>query len=249
MEPTTALREPRALGASGLLVALPEELGELAQRCTSRFQRGGLELLELEGVAPEGARVLAAVGGVGKVRAARAAALLCAQGIERLFIAGVCGALAKSLGPGDLVHCTRAAQTDLAVRDGRELDADRALADAWYAVAPGARGWFLTADRPVFSLWRRARLARAFAGPCVADMETAAAASVATLAGVPWAALRAVTDRADALGVAAFRKHFPVQAGRAARTLPALLERLAAVRGAQVETGDPESGAPGCFER
>jgi nucleoside phosphorylase len=91
----------------------------------------------------------------------------------------------------------------------------------------------------VLSWWRRLRLARAFAGPCVADMETAAAAAVAAAAGVPWAGLRAVTDRATIGAPAAFRLHFPAQAGRAADSLPALAawlrererERLAASGG------------------
>lgn len=215
----------------GVLAALPEELGQLA-RLAERSNlppivRAGLEMRVLE---IGGLRVLVTVGGVGKVRAARAAALLCAEGIERLFVVGVCGALRRSLAPGDLVHCTTAAQTDFAVREGRQVEADRELRGAWSCVAPGSSGWFLTADRPVFSPWRRLRLARAFAGPCVADMETAAAAGVAELAGLPWAALRAVTDRADAVGVASFRKHFPAQAGRAASTLPGLLEELGSSR-------------------
>jgi nucleoside phosphorylase len=68
--------------------------------------------------------------------------------------------------------------------------------------------------------------ARAFAGPCVAEMETAAVAAVASAAGVPWAALRAVTDRATLGGAASFRIHFQTQAARAADTVGALLERL-----------------------
>jgi nucleoside phosphorylase len=56
-------------------------------------------------------------------------------------------------------------------------------------------------------------------------METAAVAVVARAAGLPWAALRAVTDGASWLGPAAFRRHYPTQAGRAADTLAALLER------------------------
>jgi nucleoside phosphorylase len=142
------------------------------------------------------------------------------------LVVGTCGGLRQNLCPGTLVHCTRAAQVDLAVRAGREIDSDPALRAAWRAVAPGEEGWFLTADRPVLSIWRRLRLARAFAGPCVAEMETAAAAVVAQGAGVPWAALRAVTDRATLGGAAAFRIHFQTQAARAADTVGALLARL-----------------------
>jgi nucleoside phosphorylase len=145
-----------------------------------------------------------------------------------LLVVGVCGGLRQFLTPGSLVHCLTAVQADFAVRADREHASDPDLRAAWEAVAPGHTGWFLTADRPVLNLWRRLRLARAFTGPCVADMETAAAAAVASRSGIPWAALRAVTDRGTGAGLASFRAHFPVQAGRAADTVPALLARLSA---------------------
>jgi adenosylhomocysteine nucleosidase len=221
-----------------VLCALSAELGSLGERVVARRQSLGLEVLELAvGPTP----VLAAVCGVGKVQAARAATVLFAEGARRgLFVVGTCGGLKQSLVPGTLVHCTRAAQTDFVRLEGRESAPDDALLSAWQAVAPGASGWFLTADRPVLSLWRRLRLARAFAGPCVADMETAAAAAAATLAGVPWAALRTVTDRATEGGHLSFRTNFASQAGRAADTLPALLERLSGSDSA----GLPRSAGP-----
>jgi adenosylhomocysteine nucleosidase len=173
------------------------------------------------------------VSGVGKVRAAQAASLLISHGVRRgILVVGVCGGLRQSLVPGTLVHCTRAAQTDFGVRADREVQSDPILRAAWRAVVPGVEGWFLTADRPVLSLWRRLRLARAFLGPCVADMETAAAAAVASRAGVPWAALRAVTDQATGGALAGFKRHYPSQAGRCADTVPGLLRGLVPPRGA-----------------
>lgn len=210
--------------AVGILCALPEELGSLREHARRSRTRAGLAILELE---IEGRAALACVGGVGKVMAARAASLLCAEGAERaLLVVGTCGGLRSDLGPGVLVHCTIAAQVDLAHRHLREVQADARLREAWRKVLPGPQGWFLTADRPVLSLWRRLRLARAFAGPCVAEMETAAAAAVASSAGVPWAALRAVTDRASFGGGASFRVHFGSQAPRAADSIPSLLREL-----------------------
>jgi adenosylhomocysteine nucleosidase len=208
----------------GLVCALREELGGLR-----RFERSsrvvwGLELVELE---IGSAQVVACVSGVGKVQAARAATLLLTERASRaLLVVGTCGGLTRGLGPGVLVHGSRAIQTDYARREGREVECDPGLLAAWQEVAPGVAGSFLTADRPVLSLWRRLRLARAFLGPCAADMETAAVAAVARSAGVPWAALRAVTDRATAAGGLEFRLHLPQQAGRAAETVPQLLERL-----------------------
>lgn len=214
----------------GLVCALPEELGERlgAAPVLERFQ--GVELREAR---LGSATVVCAVAGVGKVRAAHgASAVLAAGGLQGLFVVGVCGGLRSSLVPGTLVHCTRAVQTDFAVRGDREFEPDAALLERWRAVAPAPAGWFLTADRPVLSLWRRLRLSRAFLGPCVADMETAAVAAVAARAGVPWAALRAVTDQATGAALASFRLHFASQAGRAADTLPALLDTLSAERNA-----------------
>jgi adenosylhomocysteine nucleosidase len=216
---------PAHAGAAfGVLCALPEELGPLADLPAERQLLAGVELRRLE---LAGSSTLAAVGGVGKARAAQAAAALIAAGAVRgLLVVGVAGALSQALAPGELVHCTRAVQADLAVRHDREFEPDAGLLAAWSALVPGSSGWFLTADRPVLSRWRRWRLRRAFRGPCVADMETAAAAAVATSAGVPWAALRAVTDRATEGALLDFKKHFPAQAGRAASTVSALLAAL-----------------------
>jgi adenosylhomocysteine nucleosidase len=209
----------------GILCALPEELGALRDKVRAPPRpTHGLEILELD---LGGRRALAVVSGIGKVAAARAATLLVEHGATRaLLVVGTCGGLTRGLVPGTLVHCTRAAQVDLAVRAGREIDSDPDLRAAWLAVAPGKEGWFLTADRPVITPWRRMRLARAFAGPCAADMETAAAACVASAAGVPWAATRCVTDGGGFGTRATFAHHYPTQAGRAADTVPALLASL-----------------------
>lgn len=208
----------------GLVCALREELGSLRERASVAERAQGLELLELQ---LGETRLLACTSGVGKVAAARAAAVLVAAGVrDGLLVGGTCGGLKRGLAPGTLVHCTRAVQADLAVREGREVASCERLRAAWRGIAEGPEGWFLTADRPVLSWWRRLRLARAFAGPAVADMETAAVAAVASAAGVPWAALRAVTDGATGFGAASFKLHYPRQAGRAADTVPLLLRSL-----------------------
>lgn len=207
----------------GVLCALPEELGSLPSQACGRRELQGLSVHEID---VDGVQLLACAGGVGKVLAARAATLLASQDIRGLLVVGTCGGLRKNLGTGTLVHCTTAFQTDLALREERSIDADPAWRAAWQALHPGPEGWFLTADRPVISPWRRLRLARAFLGPCVADMETAAAAAVARRAGLPWAALRAVTDLAGIGSARSFRRNFPIQAGRAADSVLQLASRL-----------------------
>ncbi len=220
-------RETRGAGARaalGVICALPQELGLLGQRAVRRRRVCGLEVLELD---QDDGPVRVAVAGVGKVRAARAAALLLALGDTRgLLVVGTCGGLTRGLAVGTLVHCLRTAQTDLAVREGREVEADAGWRAAWREVAPGPEAWFLTGDRPVLSRWRRRRLTRAWSGAAVADMETAAVAVVARAAGVPWAALRAVTDLAGAGGGAMFRLNLSAQGGRAADSVLPLLQRL-----------------------
>jgi adenosylhomocysteine nucleosidase len=225
MSETTQVRLPDSGGGGpvGVVCALPGELGGLRELVISEETRQGMRLLRM---ATGGSELLAVVSGIGKVRAAQAATLLLEGGARGLLVVGTCGGLRGHLGPGTLVHCTRAVQTDLAVREGREVAPSPDWLAAWQDQVPGRAGWFLTADRPVLSTWRRIRLARAFAGDCVADMETAAIAAVAEAAGTPWAALRAVTDRANLAGAASFRRHYAEQAGRAADTIPGLISRL-----------------------
>lgn len=207
-----------------VVVALPGELGPLAE--------GAVELLQVQGLRFSGAlpesggrpRVVQVVAGIGKVRAAQATSV----GIERfqprlVLSLGVCGGLKPGQRVGDFVHCERAVQADSALRQDREYAPDSAWAAAWEQAQPGRRGWFLTADRPALSPWRRLRLARAFGGSPVAEMETAAVAAVAQQAGVPWAALRVISDTLGLTRAARFRANYPTQAGRAAASLPALL--------------------------
>ncbi|MEO0649804.1 MAG: hypothetical protein AAFZ65_03895 [Planctomycetota bacterium] len=212
-------------GAIGVVVALPEELGPLAEGAHSIAVEQGLDVLQSAPV--EGQRLLLTVAGVGKVRAARAATLLIARGATRALLSvGVCGALRRAERVGDLLHCQTAIQADLALRGDRERSSDPALTAAWARVAGSSAATFLTADRPVLSPWRRLRLARAFAGPCAAEMETAAIAWVAAAAGVPWGALRAVSDDVGIGPSHGFAQNFATQAGRAAATIPALLATL-----------------------
>ena len=204
-----------------VLCALDAELGSLRSAVRARRHVQGLEILEID---VRGECVRACVGGIGKVRAAHAAAVLLAGGPARaLLVVGTCGGLVRELVPGTLVHATSAIQTDLATREGRENSSDSRVRAAWIRAAPGVEARFLTADRPVFSPWRRLRLARAFPGPCVAEMETAAAAAVAARAGVPWASARAVTDQASLFAARELRTHFETCAGLAADTVANLI--------------------------
>jgi len=206
-------------GQWAVLCAMPEELGSLRERVVEVRRTAGLELLRLEG---NHGPATACVCGVGKVRAAAGTAALLAEPTRGLFVVGVCGGLSRGMRPGTLVHCERAVQADLAVRSDREFEPDPELSRLWREQVEGLAGWFLTADRPVLTAWRKLRLRRAFARGAAAEMETAAAAAVASRAKVPWAALRAVTDVPGRLAPLSFQRNYTAQAGRAADTLPAL---------------------------
>lgn len=214
-------RDARAVG---ILCALPRELGSWAGRGEVVSAAGGLEVRR---VVDGGDYVLTCVGGIGKVSAARAAEALLREGATRaLLVVGTCGGLSKVLSPGDLVHCGLAVQADLGVSELREVSPDPRWLEAWEEEVTGQRAEFLTADRAVLSPWRRWRARRGRTGPCVAEMETAAVGACARAWGVPWAALRAVTDLAGWGSGEAFRKRYPVQAGRAADTVTGLLARI-----------------------
>ncbi|MFT7678984.1 MAG: adenosylhomocysteine nucleosidase [Planctomycetota bacterium] len=205
----------------GILCALEAELGAAGAQEWERQHWLGLELrMGTLG----GAAVISCAAGVGKVAAAHGAAALLAQGARALLVVGTCGALDRGLPVGTLVHCERACQVDLAHRAGRESQPDAQLAALWRELVPGPGVSFLTADRPVLNPLRRMRLRRAYPEACVAEMETAAAAAVAVRAGVPWAALRVVTDGAGFGAGASFRQNLAALGGLAADTAGSLIQ-------------------------
>lgn len=207
----------------GILSALPGELGALRTSATSEFEVGGLRMLRLEF---SGVPAVACVGGVGKVFAARAAALLLEAAPRGLLIVGVCGGLHRSLVPGTFVHCERAVQRDLYSGPGRVSEPTPAWSAAWQSVCPGERATFLTADRAVFSSLRARWITRNVSGLAVAEMETAAAAAVAMAANKPWAALRVVSDQPALFDRKGFERNYREVAGRAAETLLELAPNL-----------------------
>lgn len=220
----------------GLIAALPIELGPF-RGAGLRTVVGGVRLSAHR--IPQGPPLLAALAGVGKVAAAHAAATLAARGVRGLLVVGTCGGLDPVDEVGTLVHAAKAVQWDLGVREGRETSPDAALAAAWREEVQGPVRTFLTADRAALSQLQRARRARAVrrsGDPCpVADMETAAVAAVATRAGLPWAALRVVSDQrlrlrdlltARGRSRGRFVDHLETVAGRPAETVSSLLRAL-----------------------
>ncbi len=121
------------------------------------------------------------VGGIGARPAARAAASALAERPAALLSAGFCGGADPSLSVGDLV----AAEVVVDGASGRRFTADPDL----LAAAPGRRGRLTTLPRLAGTPQTKLAI-----GGLALDMESAALAAAAADAGVPFLALRAVTD-------------------------------------------------------
>lgn len=169
------------------------------------------------------------VSGMGAEAAGRAGRAIAAAPLRALVAAGFCGALAPDLRVGDLVAADE-------VRD--EASGERFAADAeLLAAAPGRRGTLVSAAGIVRSPAERARL-----DGLAVDLESAALARAARAAGLPFIALRAVTDEtrhrlpdfermmdeAGRLPAAAGVRHFALHP----RELPALVRLGPAARAA-----------------
>ena len=121
------------------------------------------------------------VTGMGAAAARRAAGPLLARAPRALVAAGFCGALDPALAVGDLIAAERVVDGEA----GEAFPADPRL----LAAAPGRRGTLVSAARLARTPPERAGLR----GTAV-DLESAALARAAAEAGVPFLALRAVTD-------------------------------------------------------
>ena len=114
-----------------------------------------------------------------------------AAGARAVISAGICGGLSSDLTVGSLVIA------DTIVAEGERIGADARWADELAALLPHAtRGTIAGSDTIVAAAADKAALQRA-TGALAADMESHVAAQVATAHGLPFAALRVVSDAAD----------------------------------------------------
>jgi len=162
---------------------------------TCRFVHGTLDRLPL---------VVAWTGDGARAADEGLAALLDALPVARLLVVGVAGGLSPALAAGSVVVAERVADDtgEAPAPDFAWANLGRAASSSAGSPASGPASWpglLYSASRIIVSredkrgLW--ARLGR----PPVAtvDLETAAFARAATAHGVPYAALRAVSDTAD----------------------------------------------------
>ena len=163
----------------------------------------------------EGGGLVVMVAGVGKVAAAMAAQYACDVSKPRCLIAiGLAGGVEDDVRPGQVIVASGAAQHDMDARPLTDakgaipglglsiIRADTAVAEklllaARFESKDARSGVVLTGDRIVTARAVRDGLVRDFPDGACIDMETAAVAQVAHQNGLPWSALRVISDFAD----------------------------------------------------
>ena len=203
-----------------------------------------------------GHELVLATSGMGKVAAGATTALLAAHfGAQRVLLAGTAGALDAGLNVGDAVAARAFVQHDMDASPlfprhevpltGRSrFDTDAPLASALVQAARAAlpalddgglgleaprvhEGLVLTGDRFVSSHAERAALKAALPDALAAEMEGAAIAQVCSDFGLPFAALRIISDKADASALLDFNRFLESVASRRIHAvLDALLRTL-----------------------
>lgn len=152
-----------------IVAAMRRELGPLLRGAT-RCERDGIELYELPSA-------LVAIGGIGRSAGTRAAELAVREASPKILLsAGLAGALTPSLKPGQVVRA-------------REV-IDEATGDRYEAM--GGEAVLVSALR-VAGVKAKQRLAVSYSASVV-DMEGAAVARIAKQYGIPFAAVKAISD-------------------------------------------------------
>lgn len=174
---------PGPLDGYGFVAALPDEARTLSRRPPPP---GALSAL--------GAGRWLGVSGMGAARARDMAWRLLSEGVCGLVSWGTCAGLAPGLSPGTLIVANR-----ILTLDGASYVAcDWPTTDVANGLVAGARrGAMLSVTHLVTTVEEKTRLYEQ-CGALGLDMESAAVAQVAVEHGVPFLALRAVVDPADA---------------------------------------------------
>ncbi len=213
------MAEDQDVSRLAIVAALREEVRPLLRRLrTERRQR-------LHGACftwgfLSGRPVIVAWTGEGcRCAAAGIEALLSGSRIRGLLVLGMAGGLSPRLEPGGLVVAT-------AVEDkaGRAPSPEREPLKRWLSRHPGAtRALLYTAERMLITAREKTELWRRLGEPAVAsvDLETAVYARAAGARGIPYLAVRAISDPAEESLPLDFN-HFCDRQGRVRRLRVAL---------------------------
>ena len=237
---------------TAIIAAIPQELAGVLAAVPDAQQRtlGGRQFWLGRW---SGHELVLATSGMGKVAAGVTTALLAARfGAQRVLLAGTAGALDAGLNVGDAVVARAFVQHDMDASPlfprfevpltGRSrFETDVPLASALVQAACDAlpaldddgglgleaprvhEGLVLTGDRFVSSHAERAALKAALPDALAAEMEGAAVAQVCSDFGLPFAALRIISDKADACALLDFNRFLE---SVASRRIHAVLEAL-----------------------
>jgi adenosylhomocysteine nucleosidase len=184
--------------------------------------------------------IVLALCGVGKVNAAHAASMMTTHfEIDCMINVGVAGGIGPNIGIGDVVISSRLVQHDFDIsasgsgylagqmpgNDDLFWQADKSLADAAKAAAAEVLasnrvhlGPVATGDQFINQSEVKAKIWDLFAPLCV-EMEGAAMAQICAIAGTPFVAIRAISDKAD---------------GEAHEDFPTFVEEMASISSAIV---------------
>lgn len=225
----------------GILGAMPEELELLlAELQQAEARSRGAFTLHRGTLA--GQPLLLAQCGIGKVNAAALTQTMLLEGVSRLIVTGVAGAVAPELRVGDLVISRDVVHHDLDVTPlGYQLGevpgeplaftADEALQKLALEAARAlpevnaVLGRVASGDQFIASAEKVRWLRETFGAAC-AEMEGAAVAQLCAKHGVPFVVIRSMSDTADVSAGVDFREFTPLAARRAKVLVRAMLERL-----------------------
>jgi adenosylhomocysteine nucleosidase len=219
---------------SSVLALMPDEHRQIA--AGREFWLGHLH----------GHEVVAVLSRIGKVAAATTATALIERfGVSRIIFTGVAGGLAPGVQVGDVVVADSFLQHDLdaspifpkyevplygASRFATDAALSATLAQAVSAALPGVplhRGLVASGDRFVSTTTESRALQAALPDALAVEMEGAAFAQVCRDYGVPFAAVRTISDRADDAAHVDFTKFIEEVASRhSAAIVAALLQVL-----------------------
>lgn len=168
----------------GLIAAFSWEVRSLLRRQNDVEREGPFYSFSLRGKP-----VRLAIAGMGAENSYRAARSLLERGrVRGLVTLGFAGALADSLAPGEIVIADRV----LDQQSRERFDCDGEL----FPVAGVRRGSLLSATEVIASAAEKRRLAEEW-GAVAADMESSGVARAAAQAGVPFCAIKAITDTSE----------------------------------------------------
>jgi adenosylhomocysteine nucleosidase len=134
---------------------------------------------------------VAVVAGAGRAEALEAALLSAAAGVEALISIGIGGALGPGLQPGDWVVATSV------IADGSQTPTDPAWTAEIRARLPAARMGPILGSDVMLTQAAEKRAAHQRWQALAVDMESHVAARVARRLGLPFAAVRVISDSAD----------------------------------------------------